>query len=239
MMVPPPHVLPATGPAALASAVAQNHLVILVDVLRASSTIITALAHGATAVIPVPTVEAARRLARELPHALLAGERAARPPPGFDYGNSPRSFLTTGIKNRPIVLTTTNFTRTLGTPPVTATVLVGAFLNLEHVAATARTLHRQGPRPISIISAGERGGPSVEDDLASDHIAIRIQHPTDPPSYASAEDLARDLLVTNHGSQLVRAGYEEDITFCSQPNRYSLTPILRAGAFHPYSPRAS
>jgi 2-phosphosulfolactate phosphatase len=236
MSVPPLQVLHATGPDALAAAVAQDHIVILVDILRAGSTIITALANGASAVIPVSTVEEARRLAREMPNALLAGERAARPLPGFDYGNSPRSFLTSRIKGRPIVLTTTNFTRTLGTPPATATVLVGAYLNLEHAAATTRALHQIRARPISIISAGELGGPSVEDDLASEHLAIRLQHPHDPPSYASAEDLARDLLVTRHGSLLVRAGYEDDISFCSQPNRYALTPILYEGAFKPYSP---
>jgi 2-phosphosulfolactate phosphatase len=235
MMVPPLQVLHATGPDPLAAAVALDHIVVLVDVLRASSTIITALANGASTIIPIATIEEARRLAQQLPNALLAGERAAHPPPGFDYGNSPRSFLTSRIKGRPIILTTTNFTHTLGTPPATATVLVGAFLNIEHLATTARTLHRQRPRPITIISAGELGGASVEDDLASDHIATRIQHPKDPPSYASAEDLARDLLVTKHGSLLVRAGYEDDIAFCSQPNRYALTPILRDGAFYHFA----
>jgi 2-phosphosulfolactate phosphatase len=237
MIVPPLQLLHATGPEPLATAVAQDHIVILVDVLRASSTIITALANGASAVIPVPTIDEARHRARQLPHAFLAGERATHPPTGFDYGNSPRSFLTARIRGHPIILTTTNFTHTLGTPPATATVLVGAFLNIEHVATTARTLHRQRPRPITIISAGELGGPSVEDDLASDHIAIRLQRPQDPPSYASAQDLARDLLVTKHGSLLVRAGYEDDISFCSQPNRYALTPILHNGIFEPYSPR--
>jgi phosphosulfolactate phosphohydrolase-like enzyme len=113
---------------------------------------------------------------------------------------------------------------------------VGAFLNIEHVAATARALHCEQARSITIISAGELGGPSVEDDLASEHIALRLQHPKDPPSYASAEDLARDLLVTQHGSLLVRTGYGDDIAFCSQPNRYALTPFLRDGAFTAYSP---
>jgi len=234
--MPPLKVLHATGPDPLVAAVAQDHIVILVDVLRASSTIITALANGASTIIPVTTIEEARRLAQQLPNAFLAGERAAHPPPGFDYGNSPRSFLTAHIKGHPIILTTTNFTHTLGTPRPTATVLVGAFLNIEHVATTARALHRQRPRPITIISAGELDGTSVEDDLASNHIATRIQHPQDPPSYASADDLARDLLVTKHGSLLVHAGYKDDITFCSQPNRYALTPILRDGAFTAYSP---
>lgn len=224
----------ATGPAALKKAADNDHIIILVDVLRASSTIITALAHGASSIIPVPTVEEARQLAAKLPNAILAGERAAHPPPGFHYGNSPRSFLTNKIRNRPIIITTSNFTRTLGHPPPTATILVGAFLNIEHVAQTARSLHRSRPRPITIISAGGMSGPSVEDDLASNHIAIRIKHPQDPPSYASPDDIARELLVTRHGIILIRAGYKEDIYFSSQPNRYTLTPILRNNAFHPF-----
>ncbi|MFX1562614.1 MAG: 2-phosphosulfolactate phosphatase [Promethearchaeota archaeon] len=224
----------ATGPAALKKAVDNDHIIILVDVLRASSTIITALANGASSIIPVPTVEEARRLATEHPNAILAGERAAHPPPGFHYGNSPRSFLSNKIRNRPIILTTSNFTRTLGHPSPTATILVGAFLNIEHVAQTARSLHKSQSRPITIISAGGMSGPSIEDDLASDHIAIRIKNPDDPPSYASSDDIARELLITRHGIILVRAGYEEDIYFSSQPNRYNLTPILINKAFYPF-----
>ncbi|MFX1540815.1 MAG: 2-phosphosulfolactate phosphatase [Promethearchaeota archaeon] len=224
------------GPEAFANAVAQHHIIVLVDVLRASSTIITALAHGASKIIPVPTVEDARTRAHEIPNALLAGERAAHPPPGFDYGNSPRSFLTNNIRGRPIILTTSNFTRTLGTPPDTATILVGGFLNIEHVARTTRHLAQQHNRPISVISAGSMSGFHSEDDFTAGHIIIRIENPNDPPSYADPGDLARELLVSRHGSLLVRAGYEEDIYFCAQPNRYDLTPILQGGAFIPYSP---
>lgn len=223
----------ATGPAALKKAVEKNHIIILVDVLRASSTIITALAHGATSIIPVTTIEEASQLAEKLPNAILAGERDANPPPGFHYGNSPRSFITNKIHNRSIILTTSNFTRTLGHPPATATILVGTYLNIEHVAQTARRIHEEKARPITIISAGSMSGSSVEDDQASNHIAIRIQNPNDPPSYASADDIARELLVTRHGAKLVQAGYKEDIYFCSQPNRYALTPYFHKKAFYP------
>jgi 2-phosphosulfolactate phosphatase len=225
----------ATGPTALKKAAEDNHIIILVDVLRASSTIITALANGAKSVIPVPTIEEAHKLASKMPNAILAGERAAHPPPGFHYGNSPRSFLTNKIRNRPIILTTSNFTRTLGHPLPTTTILVGAFLNIEHLAQTARILHSKQPRPITIISAGSMSGSSVEDDLASDHIAIRIANPSDPPSYASSDDIARELLVTRHGAILIHAGYKEDIYFSSQPNLYTLTPILQNNAFIPFN----
>ncbi len=223
----------ATGPAALKKAAEKNHIIILVDVLRASSTIITALAHGATSIIPVTTIEEARQLASKLPNALLAGERDANPPPDFHYGNSPQSFLANKIRNHVIILTTSNFTRTLGHPPPSSTILAGAYLNIEHVAQTARNISKEKARPITIISAGSLNGTSVEDDQASNHIAIRIKNPDDPPSYASPDDIARELLVTRHGAKLVQAGYQEDIYFCSQPNRYALTPILRKNAFYP------
>ncbi len=224
-----------TGPAAFANAVAQKHVVILVDVLRASSTIITALANGATAVIPVPTIDEARERAAVLPEAFLAGEREAHPPPGFDFGNSPQSFVNPQIRGHPIILTTSNFTRTLGHLSKSATVLVGAFLNIEHVAATALRLYAQTNQPISIISAGSQRGSSVEDDFTADHIRIRIQFNSDPPSYADPADLARELLITHHGSLLVQAGYEEDIHFCAQPNRYPLTPVWQHDAFYSLS----
>ncbi|MFX0169797.1 MAG: 2-phosphosulfolactate phosphatase [Candidatus Hodarchaeota archaeon] len=226
------------GPDALANAVTANHIVILVDVLRASSTIITALANGASKIIPVPTVEEARDLIYYYPDGFLAGERAAHAPAGFDYGNSPRSFFTQRIHGRPIILTTSNFTRTLGKPPKTATILVGAFLNIEHVAATARTLSHQSQRQISVISAGSMHGPALEDDFTSYHIISRIERPNDPRSYADTGDIARELLVSRHGSILVQAGYEDDIYFCAQPNRFSLTPILRDAAFVPFAPHS-
>ena len=225
-----------SGPEALADAVAHEHVIILVDVLRASSTIITALANGASKIIPVPTVEEARERIYHHPNGFLAGERAAHPPAGFDYGNSPRSFLTDRIRGHPIILTTSNFTRTLGKPPETATILVGAFLNIDHVTTTARQFSTRLDKPISVISAGSMHGVAVEDDFTSYQLIIRIKDPEGPPGYADIGDLARELLVSRHGSLLVQAGYEEDITFCAQPNRYNLTPILREGAFVPYSP---
>jgi len=224
-----------SGPEALANAVAKHHVIVLVDVLRASSTIITALANGASKIIPVPTVEEARELIYYYPTGFLAGERAAHPPAGFDYGNSPRSFLTDRIRGRPIILTTSNFTRTLGKPPLSATILVGAFLNIDHVANTARYLATKIGKPISVISAGSMHGFSMEDDFTSYQILIRIQDPEGPPGYADIGDLARELLVSRHGSLLVQAGYEDDIYFCAQPNRYNLTPILQQGGFTPFS----
>jgi 2-phosphosulfolactate phosphatase len=223
-----------SGPEALTRAVAQHHVIVLVDVLRASSTIITALANGASEIIPVPTVDEARQLIYYYPTGFLAGERAANPPAGFDYGNSPREFLTDRIKGRPIILTTSNFTRTLGTPPPTATILVGAFLNIDHVANTARHLAQITKHPISVISAGSLHGVATEDDFTSYQLIIRIEDPDGPPGYADVGDLARELLVSRHGSLLVQTGYERDIHFCAQPNRYDVTPILRRGRFVPY-----
>jgi 2-phosphosulfolactate phosphatase len=225
-----------SGPEALAEAVDNGHVVILVDILRASSTIVTALAHGAEKIIPVPTVEEARERIYYYPNGFLAGERAAHPPAGFDFGNSPRSFRTDRIQGRPLILTTSNFTRTLGTPPDDATILVGAFLNIDHVALIARQLAYEMEQPISVISAGSMQGVAAEDDFGSYHIMSRIQFPDDPPSYADTSDIARELLVSRHGSLLVQAGYEADIYFCAQPNRYHLTPILRDSAFVPFTP---
>jgi phosphosulfolactate phosphohydrolase-like enzyme len=115
-------------------------------------------------------------------------------------------------------------------------ILVGAFLNIDHVALIARQLAFEREQPISVISAGSLRGVAAEDDFGSYHIMSRIQFPDDPPSYADSGDIARELLVSRHGSILVREGYEDDIYFCAQPNCFSLTPILRDAAFIPYTP---
>ena len=79
-------------PAALPPAALAGATALVIDVLRASTTMVTAVAHGCLAMLPVAEVDEARRRARSLPGALLAGERGGDPPEGFDLGNSPLEF---------------------------------------------------------------------------------------------------------------------------------------------------
>jgi 2-phosphosulfolactate phosphatase len=146
-------------------------IAVVIDVLRASTTIITALAHGAAGVRPVLTIEQARELAarnRAGPAMLLGGERGGLRIDGFDLGNSPLEYAPARVVGRRIVITTTNGTAALDVCGAAAEVLIGAIVNRTAVAARARELARsQGVADIHLVCAGTDGQVTEEDLLAA------------------------------------------------------------------------
>lgn len=141
-------------------------IAIVIDVLRASTTIITALAHGAARVRPVRTVGEARALAGQA-DVLLGGERGGRPIPGFDLGNSPLEYTRERVAGRDVVTTTTNGTAALHACGSAAEVLVGGVVNRSAVAALAMQLAGTGPRDIHLVCAGTDGAVTEEDLLGA------------------------------------------------------------------------
>src|SRR3954468_14884459 len=137
---------------------------LVIDVLRASTTIVTALGNGAACVIPVESVEDARvRKAALGPDALLAGERHSDPPEGFDLGNSPLEFTPDRVRGRAIVMTTSNGTRALTAARAAAAVGVAALVNAGAAAAWALA---EG-RDVVLVCSGELGAPSLEDETCA------------------------------------------------------------------------
>ena len=104
---------------------------VVIDILRASSTMITALANGASAIHPCLEVDEARALKERLDDALVGGERGGKPIEGFDCSNSPVDYSSDRVKGRPVVFTTTNGTFALSRVSNCREVLIGAFLNLS------------------------------------------------------------------------------------------------------------
>lgn len=153
--------------AALAPADVSGLHVVVIDVLRASSTIVTALAAGADGVAPEADLDAAAARARA-GGALLGGEREGLPPPGFDLGNSPADYDAAACAGRPVVLCTTNGTRAVQAVRGAARVMAGALLNAE---ATAAALACSGARDVLLVCAGSRGRVSAEDTAAAGCIA--------------------------------------------------------------------
>jgi len=153
----------ALAPALLRRPLPAGTVVVVLDVLRATSTMATALFHGATGVLPAPEVESARERAQQL-GALLGGEREALPPPGFDCGNSPREYDAARVAGRLIVLTTTNGTRALEAVAGAERVLAAGLVNAE---VTARALAESGAGRVLLLCAGRRGGVSLDDTAAA------------------------------------------------------------------------
>jgi len=227
---------------------------VVFDVLRATSTAVTALAHGAAALIPVATLEEAVAWRQRRPDCLLAGERGGvRPSPHltggvpFDLGNSPREFLPDRVRGRLIVFTTTNGSRALRACQAADAVLTGAFLNL---GATLETLRFLRPPHVVLVCAGTGEEFALEDLLAAGALVERWctadpdVHLTDAAAAArhlwrgagtNPADAMRDS--ANARRLTAHPDLRDDVTWCLQPDRFNLAVWLagpdgglRAGA---------
>ena len=148
-------------------------VVVVIDVLRASTTIVTALAGGATGVLAMATapeaLAAAEAAGRPRGECLLGGERGGLRIEGFDLGNSPAEYTPARVAGRRIVTTTTNGTAAIAACPLAAEILVGSLVNRRAVAASAAALSARSdhPAPIHLVCAGTDGEPTEEDLLAA------------------------------------------------------------------------
>lgn len=152
-------------------------IAVVIDVLRASTTIITALANGAARVRTVLAVEEARADAAAL-GAVLGGERGGLKIEGFDLGNSPREYTRDRVGGRSIVITTTNGTAAVEACAGASDVLIGAIVNRSAVAAAAHALATEhGGCDVHLVCAGTEGAVTEEDLLAAGAILdAAVQH---------------------------------------------------------------
>jgi 2-phosphosulfolactate phosphatase len=195
---------------------------IVVDVLRASSTIVQALESGYRRVLCCAEVEQAQALREEIENAVLAGERQALRVEGFDFGNSPQDFLEP--KAETLILTTTNGTRAIVEAAADCDVVfVGSLLNLETVAAAAR----ERGEDVEVVCAGVDGQFALDDAYCAGRIAellggertdgaeaaVRIAR-----SFPTAEDAFR-ASVNPHNRSI-----EEDLVWCARENAASVVP---------------
>jgi 2-phosphosulfolactate phosphatase len=196
----------------------------VIDVIRATSTIATALAQGARGVQPVASVADAFALKERNPEALLAGERGGQALPGFDLGNSPEDFTTARVQRRPLILTTTNGTQALAACQGARAVVTASLLNLDAVAARLREI---GP-PWIIVCAGCDGEFGVDDAIVAGALAEALDQEHALVSlYRSVRgDLAETLLGSAAGRELLKVGLEKDVPFCAQLNLFSIAPML-------------
>lgn len=195
---------------------------VVVDVLRATSTIVQALDTGYERVFCCAEVDEAFALKEELGDAVVAGERGGNPLPGFDFGNSPLEFLTPQANS--VVLTTTNGTRAVVQAALNCdVVLVGSMLNLDAVAAAA--LERG--EDVEIVCAGLRGGYSEDDAYCAGRIAARVGgEPTD--AARRALELASSFPTAEQALRTIRrvdeVVTEEDLVWCARESVTGVVP---------------
>ncbi|MDF2720415.1 MAG: 2-phosphosulfolactate phosphatase [Paenibacillus sp.] len=208
--------------------------VIVIDVLRATSTIVTALAHHCSSVIPVETVNQALQL--QQPGDLLGGERQCKKIAGFHYGNSPLEYTAADISGKRIVMTTTNGTRAIQKCQRAFRTLAGSLLNAEACAKAAFSLRRD----VAIVCSGTRDEFCLEDGLCAGLLLCYLRQLNEEPvatndfgiamqlAYErSAGRLTETLLDSDSGQRLCKLGLEEDVHFCAQLNRFELVPVWK------------
>ena len=145
----------------------RGDLVIVIDAVRATTSIITALSNGAKCVIPVQTVKEAMQLHRKRPDYLLAGEREGVKPKGFDLDNSPLSLTKDKVEGKNLILSTTNGTKALVRSKASKWVLVGAFVNADAVAKKSIEIASKNNVGISFVLAGQNNHFALEDFIFS------------------------------------------------------------------------
>lgn len=218
-------------PAALA-----DRTVVVLDILRASSTIVEALNAGAKSVFPVASIEEALRLANTFgrDEVLLAGERRCVPIEGFDLGNSPREMTPERVEGKILVMTTTNGTAAMALTVNADKVLIGSMLNLEAVLAELR---RTEAEPVFLCAGRERHF-ALEDAACAGAFAARLME--DDPDAWELNDGARAALtlarefgtgeklfeLATGGRSIVEAGLAEDLAFCAQVDVRNVVPVL-------------
>jgi len=226
-----------------AKAVKRRDIIIVIDVLRCSSTMITALANGAKGIIPVETIKEAWAHRKEHPEFLLAGERRGLKPKGFDLGNSPFNFSSETVEGKQIILTTTSGTKAISSAKKGRKVLVGAFLNVEAVADAALKIAEKEQAGISIVLSGKMGRFSLEDFLCAGAIINSLSTKKVELSDAALAALlafqqAREYLSAivqrgSHARYLESIGFEEDVRFCSRINVFQVVPVLEGETMVP------
>jgi len=215
---------------------------VVFDVLRATSTMVTALGNGVTAIVPVAEIPEALNLRKRQPEVLLAGERDGLRIEGnltggvcFDLGNSPREFTAARVKDKTIAMTTTNGTRALRACAPAAAVLLGSFLNLR---ATAEFIEKQHPLPLLLVCSGTVDQASYEDVLGAGALCDLLW-PKYGGAVADSAHIARRLFrleqnnlldavsQSRNGRRLMaHPDLREDVPFCLQRDLFRLVAEL-------------
>ena len=210
----------------------------VIDAVRASSTIAHAVDAGAKRVIPVATVEEAwelrRRLGGERP--LLGGERGGLKIEGFDLGNSPESYTPEAVGGRTVIMTTTNGTRAMRTGERAGRVVIGAFVNLP--AVVARLL--DWGEDVLLAPVGREDAPVLDDTVCAGMYAAAL-HDAGAELGPTAEELRRAylpyagrlldaLMESASGRALIAVGLGSDLRYCAQVGVLDCAPLADGGA---------
>lgn len=224
--------------------VLHGGIAVVIDILRASTTIVHALASGCRAVVPCLTVEEAIERAAVWPSSevVLGGERGGQLIPGFDRDNSPLNYSSSAVSGRTVVFTTTNGTRALLKCGVADQVWIGAFANISTIIQSTLS----SSKPVHLVCAGTEGQVTSEDCLFASAVIAEMLDDSDTGfclndsavlvrdhyrAHAAPDARFTDALRESRGGQnLIELGCDADIECCAQWNYCDILPEFDHGS---------
>jgi len=216
--------------------------VIVIDVLRATSSMATAIEHGARRIIPAETVRQATRMRPE--GGMLGGERNGKKIPGFDFGNSPIEYAGEFVRGATIVMSTSNGTRAIRKSLRAGRLLAGAILNASACARAALSFGKD----VRIVCAGTGDRFCLEDGLGAGlilHEMLSLKSDLEVGDFGQAmrcaflhvkDYLEEALFQCHNGIRLARLGFADDVRFCARPNVYKTVPFLEGDGLVAWRP---
>jgi 2-phosphosulfolactate phosphatase len=220
---------------------ATDDVYIIIDVIRATTSLAAIFDQGAARVLISDTVEQARQATQLLTGSLLCGERNVQPLPGFDYGNSPTQFSQLDLTGRELILTTTNGTRAFYACPETAPRLAGCFYNAQAVTSQALKLAYERNSNLAIVCAGEFDYFALDDASCAGYLALELQrqhaenfydqplllHESANAAITLYQAYPPPILINycRSAQSVILGGLPDDPPFCMQTSRSESVPI--------------
>ena len=214
----------------------KNEIAILVDILRASSTITTALFYGAKTIIPTLEIHTAFKLAEEK-NALLMGERNCVKIKNFDFGNSPIEITEEKVRDKIVIFSSTNFPKTLSSSKNSPLILVGSFLNLNIITKYAFNFALENTLDICFVLAGTEINPSDEDFAFAGASALTLskydnisfdKNIQKAIHFVLKKGIENCILDSIHAKKLIKLGFYKDVEFSIKRDKFNVIPILKA-----------
>ncbi len=212
--------------------------VVVIDVLRATSVIVTAISNGCREVIPVVDVDAAREIASKNKSIyLLGGERRALKIDGFDFSNSPLEYKANLVNGKKLVMTTTNGTRAIKGSVAAKNIIIGAMINAKAVSHRLIELDND----VVIVNAGTYGQFSIDDFICTGYIISLLKEKSNLELklmdiattalyiYEQNKDITSFIKYANHYNVIKNLGLFEDLKYCCSKDIVDVVPEYSEG----------
>lgn len=211
-----------------------DKICIILDVFRATTSIVTAMSNGCKNIFPVSSLDIAKALGKQISPVLFAGERQSVKIAGFDFGNSPLEFTPEAVRDKSIIMTTSNGTIAIEATKTAKTSLIGSFINAKAVCQQAVSWRKD----IIIVCAGTDRQFSLEDAVCAGALVDNLSdtHMRSDSAIAAylmyksaSENLKEFVSQSKNGKRLLELGYLDDLNYCLQKDLCDVVPVYRAG----------